>query len=210
MNKAIAWAAETMKKDGLVNIATPEVMVPHWVRGRESLTMIEPTSRPMAMLGLGDSIGTPTEGITADVVVVKSFEELEKLGRDRVAGKIVVYNVAYTGYGPTVRYRTAGASRAAKLGAVAVLVRSVTPVSLHTPHTGQMVYSNDAPKIPAAAVTIEGALMLQRLVDTGVNVRLKLQMEARKLPDAKSAKRNRRDPAVRREAGRDRGDRRPP
>jgi carboxypeptidase Q len=89
------------------------------------------------MLGLGGSVGTQPGGLTADVVVVRTFAELETLG-ERVRGKIVLYNVPFTNYGETVAYRWAGASRAAKHGAVGVLVRSVGPVSLRTPHTGAM------------------------------------------------------------------------
>jgi carboxypeptidase Q len=187
LEKAVAWAAGQMKKDGLVNVVTPLVMVPHWVRGREGLRVVEPFEREIPMLGLGDSIGTPKEGITAEVIVVGSFDELDKLGREKVAGKIVVYNVPYAGYGKTVGYRVAGASRAAKLGAVAALVRSVTPVSLRSPHTGQMEYSPADPKVPTAAITIEDALMFQRLADSGTTVKVHLEMEAQKLPDAASA-----------------------
>src|SRR5579885_2562041 len=178
LERAIEWAAAQMKLDGLVNVVTPAVEVPHWVRGRERLMM----------LGLGGAISTPPGGITADVVPVSSFEHLERIGRSgAVQGKIVLYNVPYTNYGATVRYRTAGASQAAKFGAVAALVRSVTPVSLQTPHTGMMEYAADAPKIPCAAVTIEAAAMIQRLTDAGARVRVHLEMDERMLPNAKSA-----------------------
>ena len=187
LDEAMTWAAAEMKKDGLVNVVTPEVTVSHWVRGKESLSMLAPVHRELAILGLGGSIATPKDGITAEVVPVSSFDELAKLGEGRVRGKIVLYNVPYTGYGATVRYRSEGASRAAKLGAVAALVRSVTPVSLQTPHTGQMNYASDAPKVPSAAVTIETATMIQRLTDSGSPVRVRLFMEAQTLPDAKSA-----------------------
>lgn len=187
LQQAIEWAAIEMKKDGLANVATPLVMVPHWVRGEESLTMVAPVTRPLVLLGLGGSIATPKEGITADVVPVGSFEELEKLGADRVKGKIVLYNVPFAGYGRTVRYRVEGASRAARLGAVAALVRSITPVSLQSAHTGQMLYAPDVAKIPTAAVTIEGATMIQRLTDSGATVRVHLEMNAQTLPDAPSA-----------------------
>lgn len=187
LNRAIVWAAAEMKKDGLSNIATPMVMVPHWVRGRERLSMLAPVERELTMLGLGDSVGTRKGGITAEVAAVSSFDELEKLGRTGVEGKIVLFNVPYAGYGPTVQYRSTGPSRAAKLGAVGALVRSVTPLSLQTPHTGQLEYAEGVPRIPAAAVTHEGASMIQRFADAGDKVRVHLEMEARMLPDAKSA-----------------------
>ena len=107
-----------MKKDGLDNVRAEKVMVPHWVRGEESLEMITPVPRKLTMLGLGNSVGTPAEGISAEAVVVRNFDELEALG-ERVRGKIVVYNVPFTNYGATVRYRSSGASRAARYGAVA-------------------------------------------------------------------------------------------
>ncbi len=191
LKHAIEWSAAQMKQDGLVNVVTPPVEVPHWVRGRERLMMVAPVERDLVMLGLGGSIPTPPGGITADVVPVSSFDDLERIGRAGVEGKIVLYNVPYTNYytnyGATVRYRTSGASRAAKFGAVAALVRSVTPVSLQTPHTGMMEYAADAPKIPTAAVTIEAAGIIQRLTDSGARVRVRLEMGSHMLPDARSA-----------------------
>jgi carboxypeptidase Q len=82
-----------MKQAGLENVRTIPVKVPHWVRGNESLVMVEPLARPIAMVGLGNSVGTPAGGIEAEVVVVSNFDELEKLGREKIAGKIVLYNV---------------------------------------------------------------------------------------------------------------------
>ena len=187
LEQAIDWSIATMTKDGLENAKRIPAKVPHWVRGAESITMLEPATRPLLMLGLGGSIGTPPAGIVAEVIPVANFDQMEKLGREKLAGKIVLFNVPYTGYGQTVVYRSTGASRAAKLGAVAALVRSVTPVSLQTPHTGAMKYATDAPKIPTAALTIEGALQIQRLYDAGNKVVVRLQMEAQTLPDADSA-----------------------
>ena len=186
LERAIAWAIAEMKSDGLDNVRGEKVMVPHWVRGEESLEMTSPVPQKLTLLGLGNSVGTPAAGITADAVVVRNFDELDALG-EQVRGKIVVYNVPFTTYGPTVRYRLSGASRAARHGAVAALVRSVTSVSLQTPHTGAMSYDEKQPKIPVAAVTIEGAEMLQRLYDRGVTPTLRLKMEAKFLPDAESA-----------------------
>jgi carboxypeptidase Q len=186
LTRAIEWAVSEMKRDRLDNVRAEKVMVPHWVRGEESLELIQPVGRKLSMLGLGNSVGTPPEGVTAEAVVVRSFDELETLG-ERVRGKIVVYNVPFTTYGETVAYRGVGPSRAAKYGAVAVVVRSVTPVSLQTPHTGSLRYSDDQPKIPAAAVTIEGAELLQRMQERGERPVLRLKMEAHFLPDAESA-----------------------
>lgn len=187
LEKAVVWAAQQMRDDGLVNVTTPPVKVPHWVRGSESASIIEPVNKPLAMLGLGGSVATPKKGITAEVVAVSSFDELERRGRAGVEGKIVLFNVPYEGYGRTVIYRTSGASRAARLGAVAMLVRSITPVSLQSPHTGALEYTSGIAKIPAAALSIEDALMIQRLLDAANTVTVHLEMEARTLPDADSA-----------------------
>ena len=168
LERAVAWAAAQMKADGLSNVVTPLVKVPHWVRGNESASLLEPVNRPLTILGLGGSVGTSKKGVTAEVVPVSSFEDLEKRGRAGIEGKIVLFNVPYEGYNRTVVFRTAGPSRAARLGAVAALVRSITPVSLQSPHTGSLEYAEGFPKIPAAAVTIEDALLIQRLVDSEI------------------------------------------
>jgi carboxypeptidase Q len=186
LERAIEWALAEMKRDRLDNVRAEKVMVPHWSRGAESLELVAPVRKSLPMLGLGNSVGTPPEGLTAEAVVVRNFDELEALG-ERVRGKIVVYNVPFTNYGATVAYRGVGASRAARYGAVAAIVRSVTPVSLQSPHTGALRYLDDQPKIPAAAVTIEGAELLQRMQERGEHPQLHLKMEARFLPDAESA-----------------------
>jgi len=186
LERAIEWAVSEMKRDGLNNVRAEKVMVPHWVRGTESLEITSPLTLRLAMLGLGNSMGTATDGITAEAVVVRSYDELDKLG-EAVRGKIVVYNAAFTNYGATVAYRVSGASRAARYGAVAVLVRSVTPTSLQSPHTGAMRYDETLPKIPAAAITIETAELLQRMNDRGEHPALRLKMGAKFLADAESA-----------------------
>jgi len=186
LQRAISWATAEMRNDGLDNVRNEKVMVPHWVRGEESLEITGPVTRKLAMLGLGNSIGTPAEGITAEAIVVRNFDELDKLG-GQVRGKIVVYNAPFASYGATVVYRLTGASRAARYGAVAALVRSITPVSLQTPHTGAMRYDEGQPKIPTAAITIEGAELLQRMNDRGEKPTLRLKMEAKFLPDVESA-----------------------
>ena len=186
LERAIEWAISEMKKDGLENVRAEKVMVPHWVRGEESLQLTSPSTLKLPMLGLGNSVGTPPEGITAEAVVVRNFEELDALG-DRARGKIVVYNAPFTNYGETVRYRVSGPSRAAQYGAVAALVRSITPRSLQTPHTGGTNYDETQPKIPAAAITIEAAELLQRMQSRGDHAVLQLKMEAKFLPDAESA-----------------------
>jgi hypothetical protein len=187
LNDAIQWAAAQMRRDGLENVSTPAVKVPHWVRGREEAEMVKPVRHTLSMLGLGGSVATPADGITAAVVPVESFDALEALGREKVAGKIVLFNVPYEGYGKTVAYRAGGASRAARLGAVASLVRSVGSLAMQTPHTGAMIYTDTDPKIPNAAITFEDATLIQRLTDAGDTVTVHLYMEAHMMPDADSA-----------------------
>jgi carboxypeptidase Q len=183
---AIVWAVAQMRRDGLENVRAEKVMVPHWVRGAESAEIVAPVRDRLAMLGLGNSVGTPPEGLEAEAVVVRSFAELDARGA-ALGGKIVVYNVPFTSYGDTVRYRSAGASRAAAYGAVAMLLRSVGPTGLRTPHTGALDYAVGRPRIPAAAIAAEDASRLQRLQDRGQRLIIRLTMQARMLPDVESA-----------------------
>ena len=159
-----------MKKDGLDNVRADPVKVPHWVRGQESVEITSPHRSALAMLGLGNSVGTPADGIEAEVLVVRSFAELDAAGAG-VKGKIVLFNVPFTTYGETVQYRGAGPSRAAALGAVAMLIRAVGPPGLRTPHTGALRYADGAPQIPAAAIPVEDAERLQRMQNRGTKVR---------------------------------------
>ena len=194
LEKAIDWAIEVLKEDGQENVHREMVMVPHWVRGEESATMISPRVEPLYMLGLGGSVGTPPEGITAPVVVVSDEEQLDALG-PAAKGKIVLFNNPMprydpergASYGPTVRFRSNGARLASEAGAVACLVRSVTANSLRSPHTGAMRYGDAKIKIPAAAVSIEDAEMIARLQRRGAEVVVRLKMEAKTLPDVQSA-----------------------
>jgi hypothetical protein len=183
--RAVAWGERVLREDGHENVRVEPVPVPHWVRGEERLELLAPVRRPLAMLGLGGSVGTP--GIEAPVTVVHSFDELSPA----VAGTIVLFCVppapgdtAGAHYGRTARYRAAGPSRAAALGAVAALVRSITVRSLYTPHTGSLSYDELAPRVPAAAVAAEDADWLDRLAARGVPLRARLEMGAQTLPDA--------------------------
>lgn len=186
LTQALEWAAATMKADGHENVRIEPVTVPHWVRGRESLAMIEPRAYDLHMLGLGGSVGTDPGGLTAEVVVVADEAELEAKAA-QVPGKIVLFNnpmpkfdpVHGSGYGKTVRFRGRGPQLAAAKGAVACLVRSVTARSLRSPHTGATNYGTATKKIPAAAVSTEDADMLARLTERGTKVRLRLSMDAR-------------------------------
>lgn len=186
LEKAIHWAVETLKRDGHENVRTQKVLVQRWIRGAESLRLVHPYERDIPMLGLGGSIGTPPEGITAEVVVVASEEELNQVG-DQASGKIVLFNVPMpadhpergAGYGPAVRYRGQCATLASRHGAVAALVRSVTTRSMQSPHTGAMHYAGAEQRIPAAAISVEWAEFMARQAARGLPVRVTLKMEAR-------------------------------
>jgi Zn-dependent M28 family amino/carboxypeptidase len=175
---AIGWATELMKKEGFANVHTQAATVPHWVRGEESGEIVAPVTKKLHLLGLGMSVATPPGGITAEVVVVPDFAALTRLGKSGIAGKIVVFNAPYKGYGQTVMYRTAGPSQAAALGAVGVMVRSITPLAVQLPHTGTTSYDEAQPKIPAAAISLEDAMMLDRLQAEGRPVKVHLAMQA--------------------------------
>jgi carboxypeptidase Q len=185
LERGIDWLLAEMKKDGLANVRGEPAMVPHWVRGHESVTMMLPREADVPMLGLGGSIGTPAKGITAEVLVVSSFEELTKRAAD-AKGKIVLFDVPFTDYGSTVRYRGAGAVAAARVGALASLIRAVGPYGMRTPHTGGMAYDSTVTRIPAAAIAMEDAMMMHRMQDRGHKVVVTLRMEAQTLPDSPS------------------------
>ncbi len=185
LERALDWILEEMRADGLENVRGEPVMVPRWVRGKESAELLEPRPRSLPVLGLGGSVGTPPDGISAEVIVVGSWEELDARSEE-AQGKIVLFNVPFTTYGRTVQYRGGGAIAAARAGAVAALLRSVTPHSLQSPHTGAMGYADGVPRIPFAAVTVEDAEMMQRMVHRGNRVVVRLSMEADTLPDVES------------------------
>lgn len=186
LERAIQWAVETMQRDGLENVRTESVMVPRWVRGRESAEIVDPPKHTLAMLGLGGSVGTPAGGLDGDVVVVGSFDELRSRAAE-VRGRIVLLNASFTTYSDTVAYRTSGARAASQLGAIAVLVRAVGPAGLRTPHTGSVQYGQGITPIPAASIATEDADRIARLVARGVRVRVRVTMEARSEADVASA-----------------------
>lgn len=181
LEDAIDWIIETMHEDGFENVRGEEVLVPHWVRGEETLTLLEPRVGDLQILGLGGSVGTSPTGITAEVLVVRSYDELSARAEE-VPGKIVLFNNdEWRGYDTT--YRRTGAIRGAELGALAILIRSVGPESMYTPHTGSSSYDDNVPMIPKAALTIEDASMMQRMQDRGQKIVVRLNMDDVTLPD---------------------------
>jgi carboxypeptidase Q len=194
---AVDYVAAELRRLGL-EVQLEKVTVPHWVRGAETGELVEypgqapGTRQKIVLTALGGSTATPADGITADMVVVNNFEELKALGREKISGKIVLFNeifdqqksaagIAFVAYSEAVRYRGAGPKAAADLGAVAALVRSVADADFRLPHTGWSAPAG----IPAAAVTAEDADLIADLFRQG-KVRLRLTLTPQKLPDATS------------------------
>eukprot|EP01112_Ceratiomyxa_fruticulosa_P017509 TRINITY_DN5466_c0_g1_i1.p1 TRINITY_DN5466_c0_g1~~TRINITY_DN5466_c0_g1_i1.p1 ORF type:complete len:495 (-),score=98.68 TRINITY_DN5466_c0_g1_i1:35-1519(-) len=180
LEDALDWILAEMENDGLQNVHGENVTVPAWVRGNEYIDMLTPRQKKVAMLGLGSSVNTSSEGLTAEVLVVKSFQDLQQRALlNETVGKIILYNVEFVSYGTTVVYRGTGAIEAARVGAVGALVRSITPYSLYTPHTGNTNYQDNIPKIPFAAITLEDAELFQRIQDMGIGpITITMYMEA--------------------------------
>jgi Iap family predicted aminopeptidase len=188
---AVAWTAERLRSYGLA-VRTEKVMVPHWVRGVEEAELVAPAPQRILVTALGGSEPTPAAGLTAEVVEAVGIEGLRALAQAEVRGKIVLFNAPMTvngmdGYGAAVVQRTRGAAAAARLGAVAALVRSVGTLSARLVHTGAVSYEDAVPRIPAAAVAAEDADLVHRLLASGETVRLSLRLGCRTLPDALSA-----------------------
>jgi carboxypeptidase Q len=192
LERAIDWVLQEMRADGLEGVRGEPVMVPHWVRGRESAELIRPRPYALHLLGLGGSVGTPSGGITAPVLVVGSFDELTRRATE-AKGKIVLFDFPFdttaspfAAYGQAVQYRVRGPSAAAHVGAKACLIRSVASNSMQSPHTGVTRYDSTAARIPAAALAVEDAELLHRLQERGDTAVVRLAMEAQTLPDAPS------------------------
>src|SRR5256885_5380435 len=199
--KSVDYVASELKAIGC-EVQLERVMVPHWVRGEETAALVqfpgqaENTTQKIVLCALGASVATPADGIVAEVITVRNFDEMKALPRDKVAGKIVLFNYPFDkqmageghgdeAYGEAVVYRTDGPSAAARQGAVACLIRSVGGADYRLPHTGQTSYADDAPKIPAGAVTAEDADLIVDLVRQGP-VKMKLTLTPQQLPDVES------------------------
>lgn len=195
MYKAEEWGYNLLQQSGSQNTFKQECMVPHWVRGgKDQATALLPnkSKKELDILALGNSIGTGEKGVTAPLVLVNAFEELEQK-KDQVKNKIVFYNYhfnpkfvrTFEAYGDAVKYRGMGASAAAKYGAVAVLVRSMSHSTDNNPHTGAMHYDAAYKKIPAAAIGLKDADWLADAIAGGKNITVSLKTMAHFLPDVK-------------------------
>jgi carboxypeptidase Q len=199
--RAVQYVAGEMRKLGL-EVRLQKLTVPHWVRGEERGELVEwsgmakATTQKIVLTALGGSVATDEKGLTAEIVVVENFDELNRLGRAGVEGKIVLFNVKFdrrlaelnqagAAYGQVTAYRGGGAIAAARLGAVAVLVRSAGGSQNRLAHTGAMRYAPDVKKIPAAAVPFEDAEIIANLAKNG-RVRMRLTLTPKTLPDTTS------------------------
>ena len=200
-HNAVDYVASELQRLGL-DVRLEKVLAPHWIRGEGKGELVEfpgqisGTAQKLILTALGGSVATPSSGLTAEIVTVDSFEELEALGRANIKGKIVLFNrrfdeqMAAQGFGreayrQIVPYRTGGPSAVARLGAVAMLVRSAGGSYYRLPHAGFTRYAKDAPQIPAAALTAEDADLIEALCKEGL-VRLHLTLTPQTLPDAVS------------------------
>jgi carboxypeptidase Q len=199
--KAVEYVSAELKTLGCA-VTLEKVMVPHWVRGDETGALVqfpgqaEQTSQKIVLCALGPSVATPAQGLTADIVVAKTFDEFRALSRDKVTGKIVLFDYHFDkqmaaegrggdAYAEAVAYRSDGPATAARQGAVACLVRSVGGAEYRIPHTGQTKYVEGVQKIPAAAVTAEDAELIASLAKQGP-VKMKLVLTPQTLPDVES------------------------
>jgi hypothetical protein len=192
--KAVQWGKKTFQNVGADNVFLQECMVPHWVRGgADKVTIVEvknkKENRSLDALALGNSLGSGTKGVTAEVLAVADFDELERR-RDEVKGKIVYYNYAFNptylipaqAYGETGAYRRSGPSRAAKYGAAGVLIRSLSGSTDNNPHTGSTLYDEAFPKIPCAALGLKDADLLYDL-SKNTPVKVSIVTNGKMLPD---------------------------
>lgn len=194
--RAVEWGVRTMKALGFQNVRAEKVTVPHWDRGAESGEIVSPWPQPVVLAALGGSMGTPDGGIEAEVVQVPDVSILEKMdpaAAAKLKGRIVFINKRMerrkdgSDYGPAVAGRGRGAALAGKLGAAAVLIRSVGTDQNRTPHTGAMRYEEGGPRIPAAALSNPDADLLEAQLASGKPVVFRLKLGARYLAEAESA-----------------------
>jgi hypothetical protein len=191
--RAVEWGVRTLKALGFQNVRAEKVTVPHWERGAESGEIVSPWPQPVHLAALGGSVGTPERGIEAEVVQVADVATLEKIDPATVKGKIVFINKRMerrrdgSGYGEAVVGRGRGAAVGAKLGAAAVLIRSVGTDRNRTPHTGGTRYEEGGPKIPTAALSNPDADLLENQLASGKPVVFRLKLGARLLENRESA-----------------------
>ncbi len=194
--KAVEWSKQKMEAYGFDNVFLQPVMVPHWVRGGKETAKIISSDKEQSVniLALGNSVGTGVEGLTAEVVEVQSLDKLAKLGEKVVKGKIVFFNrpldqsklTTFSAYGGAVDQRVWGPSEAARYGAVGVVVRTVGTAQDDYPHTGTLIYKDDAPQIPAVAISTNDADVLYEMLSKEPTLKFHFQTNCEMLPDVLS------------------------
>ncbi len=186
------WGQEALKQAGADRVYLQKAMIPHWVRGgRDQASLISGKNRQnLAVIALGNSVSTKNGGITAPMILIRDFDELERR-KDEIKGKIVFYNHPFNvdfvwtfkAYEEAVPYRVFGASRAAKYGAVGALIRSMSSSTDNFPHTGAMIYNDSFPKIPVLAVGLQDADKLAAAASARKDLQLFISTNAHTLPD---------------------------
>ncbi len=195
--KAVEWTKKAMIAAGADTVFLQECMVPHWVRGEKEIArFMGPAAerKALAICALGNSVATPTAGLSAGIVEVKEFSELEKLGKSKIQGKIVFFNrpmdpsriATFHAYGGAVMQRVGGPSIAAKYGAVGVVVRSMSLIKEDAPHTGVTIYNDTFPKIPACAISTNDADFLSEKLKKYPESKFFFKMSCKMLPDERS------------------------
>ena len=197
--RAVAWGKTELKSLGLDRVFLQKVMVPKWVRGTFEYASIitgPGMSMNVPVCALGGSIATPSSGLRAGVVEVKSFEDLEALGEEKIKGNFVFFNRpmpaelinTFEAYSKTVNQRTQGAARASRLGAVGVIDRSMNLRLDDFPHTGSMRYGNlpNSMRIPAAAISTNGAELLSSMLALNNDLKFYLKLDCKNFPDVPS------------------------
>lgn len=197
--RAVAWGKTELESLGLDRVYLQKVMVPKWVRGTFEYASIitgPGMSMNVPVCALGGSIATPSSGLRAGVVEVKSFEELEALGEEKIKGNFVFFNRpmpaelinTFEAYSKTVNQRTQGAARAARFGAVGVIVRSMNLRLDDFPHTGSMRYGDlpNSMRIPAAAISTNGAQLLSSMLALNNDLKFYLKLDCKNFPDVPS------------------------
>ena len=180
--RAVAWAKAKFNELGFDKVWLEPVTFPTWVRGIETAEVISPFPQPLSITALGNSIATPANGLSAEVIEFATLAELEASNSERLTGKIAFINKAMSAhidgadYGPTVGARSRGASAAAKLGAVGLLIRSVGTDSNRLAHTGYNGYEDGVKKIPAAALSVPDAILLSNMLKRGKPVSVKMNL----------------------------------
>ncbi|MEY4539244.1 MAG: hypothetical protein RLZZ306_1001 [Bacteroidota bacterium] len=194
--KAVIWGKNLLETGGYDRVFLQDVMVPHWVRGKkeEGYILDGKTKTSVPLVALGGSINTPEKGLTAEVIEVKTFQELRDLGKEKCTGKIIFFNRpmdptkinTFEAYGQAGDQRRSGANEASKMGAIGVIIRSLSSTENDFPHTGSMLYATGVPLIPAAALSTNAATLLSKTLKKNPNLKFYFRQSCESLPDAPS------------------------